>query len=75
MGGKAVDVVYLVFSEAFDAIFHNILTEWTVRWIGNWLTGRAWSVVIISTESSWRPVASSVPQVSVLDSLIQHLHQ
>ncbi|GAB0178042.1 mitochondrial enolase superfamily member 1 [Grus japonensis] len=73
--GRAVDVAYLDFSKAFDTISHNILIgklrkcgldEWTVRWVENWLNGRAQRVVISGAESSWRPAASGVRQGSVL---------
>ncbi|GAB0177997.1 mitochondrial enolase superfamily member 1 [Grus japonensis] len=73
--GRAVDVVYFDFSKAFDTVSHNILMgklrkcgldEWTVRWVENWLNGRAQRVVISGAESSWRPAASGVRQGSVL---------
>ena len=53
-------MLYGDFSKAFDTVSHNILVmqlrvcgldECTVRWIENWLTGRAQRVVISSTES------------------------
>ena len=52
--GRAVDVVYLGFSKAFDTVSHNTLLEklrkhgldeWSVRWIENWLNGRTQRVV------------------------------
>ena len=42
------------------------LGEQTVRWIENWLNGRAPRVVISSAKSGWRLVTSGAPQRSVL---------
>ncbi|KAK4811461.1 LOW QUALITY PROTEIN: hypothetical protein QYF61_006395 [Mycteria americana] len=59
--GKAVDVVYLDFSKAFDAVSHSILLEKlaahglggrTLPWVKNCLDGRAQRVVVNGVKSS-----------------------
>ena len=59
--GKVVDVVYLDFSEAFDTVPRNILVEKlaahgldgrTLRWVKQWLDGRAQSVVVSGVKFS-----------------------
>ncbi|KAF4803678.1 hypothetical protein TURU_013884 [Turdus rufiventris] len=71
--GKAVGVVYLNFSKAFDTVSHSILLEKlaahgldrsTLCLVKNWLDAQR--VVVKRAASSWGSVTRGVPQGSVL---------
>lgn len=60
--GRAVDVVYLDFSKAFDTVSHRLLLgklaahgldRYTLLWVRNWLEGHAQRVVVSGVKSSW----------------------
>ncbi|KAK4819814.1 hypothetical protein QYF61_011833 [Mycteria americana] len=67
--GKAVDVVYLDFSKAFDIIPLEKLAArgldgHALLWVKNWLDGRAQRVVVNGVYSSWQPGSVLGPVLS-----------
>ena len=76
---RAVDVVYMDFSKAFDKVPHGRLVQKVrshgirgelARWIQNWLGHRRQRVAIEGYISEWRAVTSGIPQGSVLGPLL-----
>ena len=73
--GKAVSVVYLDFSKAFDNVPYKFLMEKLAAhgmdgrmlcWVKHWLDGWAQRVVVSGVKSTWWLVMSGVLQGSVL---------
>ncbi|CAM5110654.1 unnamed protein product [Natator depressus] len=72
---EVVDMVYLDFSKAFDAVLHDLLLTKlgkcnldgaTIRWVHNWLENHSQRVVISGSQPCWKGITSGVPQGSVL---------
>ena len=67
---KAVDIVHLDFSKAFDAISHSILLgklsacglhKYSLCWVKSWLEGLALRMVVNGNKSRWLSVMIGVP--------------
>ncbi|PKU43497.1 rna-directed dna polymerase from mobile element jockey- hypothetical protein [Limosa lapponica baueri] len=72
--GRATNIVYLDFSEDLNTecckilikkLMRYELDEQTVRWVEIWLNGKAQSVTISGTKSSWKSVTCVGPQGSI----------
>ena len=73
--GKAVDVVYLDFSKAFNTVPYSILLKklaacgldrYTLYLVKNWLEGQTQRVVVNGVKTSQQSAMSGVPQGLVL---------
>ena len=78
--GSRTDIIYFDFAKAFDSVNHDIILAklkeqynidgLLLKFFVEYLSGRAQRVVIGNTQSSDLPVASGVPQGSILGPIL-----
>ena len=77
--GKAMDIIYLDFSKAFDKVpYKQLLSKIKsfgiegklFNWLEDWLNNRMQRVVLNGESSNWQDVLSGIPQGSVIGPLL-----